>query len=56
MTEGTRAYFAYLKPHAYNPDSRDTSVTPRCMCGMTQSYRSHQPLWWRLLNPGVKWR
>ena len=44
------------KPHPYNADSRDTARVPRCTCGMTKSYRSHQPLWWRLLFHGVKWR
>jgi len=44
------------KPHRYDADPRDTTSTPRCMCGMTRSYRSHQPLWWRVLHPGAKWR
>ncbi len=42
--------------HPYDPDPRSTTATPVCRCGMTRAYRSHQPLWWRLLNPGVKWR
>jgi hypothetical protein len=44
------------RPHPYDPDPRDTSRVPRCMCGMTRSYRGHQPIWWRWLHPGAKWR
>ncbi len=44
------------KVHRYDPDPRSTSRPPSCRCLMTRAYRSHQPLWWRLLNPGVKWR
>lgn len=46
-----------LRPaHRYDPDPRDTVRTPRCTCGMTQAYRGHQPIWWRWLHPGAKWR
>lgn len=44
------------RPHRYDPDPRATTSTPPCRCGMTKAHRTHQPLWWRLLNPGVNWR
>lgn len=44
------------RAHAYDPDPRATTSTPPCLCGMTRAHRSHQPLWWRLLYWGVKWR
>jgi hypothetical protein len=45
------------KPHPYVPDPRDTVRVPRCsVCAQTRSYRSHQPLWWRVLNRRLKWR
>jgi hypothetical protein len=39
----------YRKPHRYDPDPRSTVSVPVCRCGMTRTYRSHQPLWWRVL-------
>lgn len=45
-----------MKPHRYDPDPRGTTASPPCTCGMTVMHRSHQPLWWRLLNPGRNWR
>jgi hypothetical protein len=45
-----------MRPHPYDPDSRSTTRTPPCRCGMTKAYRGHQPLWWRWLHPGAKWR
>lgn len=47
---------AKTKPHRYDPDPRDSSRVPHCLCGQTRAYRAHQPLWWRLLNHGVMWR
>jgi hypothetical protein len=44
------------RPHKYDPDPRSTTSVPLCRCGMTRAYRSHQPWYWRLLNPGVNWR
>ena len=44
------------RPHAYDPDPLGTTKTPPCRCGMTKAYRGHQPLWWRALHPGAKWR
>lgn len=45
-----------MRPHPYDPDLRSTVRVPPCMCGQTRAFWSHQPLWWRWLHPGAKWR
>jgi hypothetical protein len=45
------------KPHPYQAEQRDWLTVPRCAtCGMEKCYRSHQPLWWRVLHRRLKWR
>jgi hypothetical protein len=45
------------RPHRYDPDPRSTVRVPPCaVCAQTRAYRSHQPLWWRVLHPSAKWR
>lgn len=40
---------------AHDHDPHPLSTTGICTCGLSASHRSHQPLWWRLLNRG-EWR
>lgn len=42
-------------PHRFDPDPR-ISTGEVCICSMSRSYRSHQPFWWRWLNPRRRWR
>jgi hypothetical protein len=58
VAEFTRlaARLAYARAHAYDPDPRDSTTTPVCLCQMTRRYRAHQPLWWRILRRKVQWR
>ena len=40
-------------PHPYYQDTRRHGCY---WCGSLRSHRNHQPLWWRIIHPGARYR